>query len=99
MYTLSLPFLQYAFNLFSHNSGLYDNGYNEEEMKMTNETRKIWNKPDVMVAATCIRVPIVRAHAESIYLEFENEISEDQARQALSEFPGVALIDDRENNR
>eukprot|EP01023_Acetabularia_acetabulum_P062064 TRINITY_DN7576_c0_g2_i1.p1 TRINITY_DN7576_c0_g2~~TRINITY_DN7576_c0_g2_i1.p1 ORF type:complete len:392 (-),score=64.73 TRINITY_DN7576_c0_g2_i1:654-1781(-) len=92
------PF-QYAFNLFSHNSPMEDNGYNEEEMKMTNETRKIWKEPNVNVMATCIRVPVMRAHAESINLEFENSISEDQARTILSEAAGISIIDDREKNR
>eukprot|EP01026_Neomeris_dumetosa_P032476 TRINITY_DN2579_c0_g1_i7.p1 TRINITY_DN2579_c0_g1~~TRINITY_DN2579_c0_g1_i7.p1 ORF type:complete len:165 (+),score=15.81 TRINITY_DN2579_c0_g1_i7:84-578(+) len=92
------PF-QYAFNLFSHNSPMEDNGYNEEEMKMTNETRKIWKEPNVSVMATCIRVPVMRAHAESINLEFENAISEDEARDVLSKSPGISIIDDRANNR
>jgi len=90
--------LQYAFNLFSHNSPMGENGYNEEEMKMVNETRKIWKKPSVQVTATCIRVPVMRAHAESINLEFENSISEQEATEALAHAPGVSLIDDRPNN-
>ena len=71
---------QYAFNLFSHNSPMTGNGYNEEEMKMVKETRKIWCEPDIAITATCIRVPIMRAHAESINLEFEDGLSEEQAR-------------------
>ena len=71
---------QYAFNLFSHNSPMTGNGYNEEEMKMVKETRKIWGEPDIAITATCIRVPIMRAHAESINLEFEDGLSEEQAR-------------------
>lgn len=65
------PFqLQYAFNLFSHNSAMdVDLGYNEEEMKLVKETRKIWNFPSVRITATCVRVPVMRAHAESINLE------------------------------
>ena len=69
---------QYAFNLFSHNAPMQENGYNEEEMKMVKETHKIWRAPDVAITATCIRVPIMRAHAESINLELENELSEDE---------------------
>ena len=57
---------------------MQENGYNEEEMKMVKETHKIWRKPDVAITATCIRVPIMRAHAESINLELENELSEDE---------------------
>ena len=70
--------LQYAFNLFSHNSPMTGNGYNEEEMKMVKETGKIWGAPDVAITATCIRVPVMRAHAESINLEFERDISEQE---------------------
>ncbi len=84
--------MQYAFNLFSHNSPMTDNGYNEEEMKMVKETRKIWGEPDIAVTATCIRVPIMRAHAESINLEFEEGLSEEQARQALLTFAGISLL-------
>ncbi|XP_047148701.1 aspartate-semialdehyde dehydrogenase-like, partial [Vigna umbellata] len=67
---------QYAFNLFSHNASVLSNGYNEEEMKMVKETRKIWNDKDVKVTATCIRVPVMRAHAESVNLQFENPLDE-----------------------
>jgi aspartate-semialdehyde dehydrogenase len=74
-------------------------GYNEEEMKLVKETRKIWSNPSVKITATCIRVPVMRAHAESINLEFENDISEEQALDALSKFPGVSIINDRKNNR
>ena len=69
---------QYAFNLFSHNSPMTGNGYNEEEMKMVKETGKIWGTADVAITATCIRVPVMRAHAESINLEFERDISEQE---------------------
>ncbi|GAQ80457.1 aspartate semialdehyde dehydrogenase [Klebsormidium nitens] len=90
---------QYAFNLFSHNAPITENGYNEEEMKMVKETRKIWGDKDVQVTATCIRVPIMRAHAESINIEFESPVSEEQAKELLSKAPGVMLIDDRSANR
>ena len=92
------PF-QYAFNLFSHNSPMTGNGYNEEEMKMVNETKKIWGTEDIKITATCIRVPVMRAHAESINLTLKNDLSEEEARKIISEFPGVSLIDDRANNR
>ncbi len=72
--------LQYAFNLFSHNSPMTENGYNEEEMKMVKETKKIWGNNDVNITATCIRVPIMRAHAESINLEFDRDVSEEEVR-------------------
>ena len=96
--TKIFPF-QYAFNLFSHNSPMTENGYNEEEMKMVKETRKIWNYNDVNVTATCIRVPVMRAHAESINLEFDRDVTEEEALAALEKFPGVSIINDRANNR
>lgn len=92
------PF-QYAFNLFSHNAPMLGNGYNEEEMKMVKETHKIWGYDKVQIAATCIRVPVMRAHAESINLEFEGEMTEEQALAALEKAPGVTIINDRQNNR
>lgn len=66
---------------------------------MVKETRKIWEDNDVKVTATCIRVPIMRAHAESINLEFEGEMTEDTAVELLSSAPGVSIINDRANNR
>lgn len=89
---------QYAFNLFSHNSAVTGNGYNEEEMKLVKETRKIWNDPEVLVTATCIRVPVMRAHAESINLQFERELDENTAREILSKAEGVVVVDDRSGN-
>ena len=89
---------QIANNLFSHNTKIADNGYNEEENKMVNETRKIFGDPRIMVAATCIRVPVPRAHSESINLEFERPITPDQVRQILSKAPGVKIVDDVANN-
>lgn len=89
---------QYAFNLFSHNAPVLENGYNEEEMKMVKETRKIWNDKDVRVTATCIRVPVMRAHAESVNLQFEKLLDEDTARDILKNAPGVVVIDDRASN-
>ncbi|KAF6150215.1 hypothetical protein GIB67_000089 [Kingdonia uniflora] len=67
---------QYAFNLFSHNAPILSNGYNEEEMKLVKETRKIWNDSNVKVTATCIRVPVIRAHAESVNLQFDKPLDE-----------------------
>lgn len=75
-----LLLLQYAFNLFSHNSPMGENGYNEEETKMIRETHKIWGEDDIAITATCIRVPIMRAHAESINLEFEKAITEEEVQ-------------------
>ncbi|XVF43428.1 hypothetical protein PTKIN_Ptkin02bG0039400 [Pterospermum kingtungense] len=89
---------QYAFNLFSHNAPVLENGYTEEEMKMVKETRKIWNDMNVKVTATCIRVPVMRAHAESVNLQFEKPLDEDTAREILKNAPGVVVIDDRASN-
>ncbi|CAI0459322.1 unnamed protein product [Linum tenue] len=90
--------VQYAFNLFSHNAPVLPNGYNEEEMKLVKETRKIWSDLDVKVTATCIRVPVMRAHAESVNLQFEKPLDEDTAREILKNAPGVVVIDDRASN-
>lgn len=90
---------QIAFNVFCHNSALDADGYNTEEMKMVHETQKIFDCPDIAITCTCIRIPVFRAHCESINLEFTNPISDGQARDLLSEAPGVSILDDRENNR
>ncbi|MHC4624198.1 MAG: aspartate-semialdehyde dehydrogenase [Planctomycetota bacterium] len=90
---------QIAFNVFSHNSQLDATGYNLEEVKMVKETRKIFDCPDIAITCTCIRIPVFRAHCESINLEFADPITPDQVRDLLSTAPGVSLIDDREHNR
>ncbi|XP_013585198.1 PREDICTED: aspartate-semialdehyde dehydrogenase-like [Brassica oleracea var. oleracea] len=84
--------------MFSHNAPITENGYNEEEVKLVKETRKIWNDTDVKVTATCIRVPVMRAHAESVNLQFENPLAENTARELLKKAPGVYIIDDRTSN-
>jgi aspartate-semialdehyde dehydrogenase len=89
---------QIAFNLFCHNSRVGDNGYNEEEMKMVKETRKIFHAPDIQVTATCVRVPVLRAHSESINLTFAKAVTEQQVRDVLSKAPGVRVVDDRLKN-
>ncbi len=90
---------QIAFNVFSHNSAMGPNGYNQEEMKMVHETRKIFDCPEIAITCTCIRIPVFRAHCESINLEFTDPITPDQVRDLLSTAPGVSVLDDRENNR
>jgi aspartate-semialdehyde dehydrogenase len=89
---------QIANNIFSHNTKIAENGYNEEENKMVQETRKIFGDPRIMVTATCIRVPIPRAHSESINLEFERPITPAQVREILSKAPGVTIVDDAAAN-
>src|SRR3954466_4954769 len=85
-------------NVFSHNTKIAENGYNEEENKMVLETRKIFADPKIMVSATCIRVPIPRAHSESINLEFERPITPQQVRDILAKAPGVTIVDNPEAN-
>lgn len=90
---------QIAFNLFSHNSAINEWGYNEEEWKMIHESRKILHEPELAITATCVRVPVLRAHSESINVEFaKRRPSVKEARQALQAFPGVRVVDDRERN-
>jgi aspartate-semialdehyde dehydrogenase len=90
---------QIAFNIFSHNAALAPNGYNQEEMKMVHETRKIFDCAEIAITCTCIRIPVFRAHCESINLEFTEAMTPDQVRDLLGTAPGVSLIDDRKNNR
>jgi aspartate-semialdehyde dehydrogenase len=87
-----------AFNLFPHNTPINEAGYCEEEMKMVNETRKIFGVPDLRVSATCVRVPVLRAHSEAINLEFAAPFSPDLAREIISRSPGVKLVEDWEKN-
>ena len=87
-----------AFNVFSHNSDVGADGYNVEETKMVLETQKIFHCPELRVAATCVRVPVLRAHSESINLEFTEPVGEQQIRQWLAEASGVKIVDDRENS-
>ena len=88
----------YAFNLFSHDSAVGDDGYNEEERKMILETRKIWGDPEIAVSPTCVRVPVLRAHSESIVVELETRPSLEAIYAAYRAFEGVRLVDDRARN-
>jgi len=89
----------YAFNVFSHNTKIDPaTGYNEEETKVIQETKKIFEDPNIRVSATCIRVPVLRAHCVSITFECERPITPDEVRERLSNAPGVALVDDVERN-
>jgi aspartate-semialdehyde dehydrogenase len=83
-----------AFNLFPHNSDLNDLGYCQEEMKMVNETRKIFGDPNIRISPTCVRVPVLRAHSEAINLEFNQPFSVAQAKDVLSQAPGVKVVED-----
>ncbi len=87
-----------AFNLFPHNSPMTENSYCEEEMKMVNETRKIFGDNDIRITATCVRVPVLRAHSEALNLEFSHPFSPDKAKEILAEAAGVKLVEDFSKN-
>ena len=89
----------YAFNLFSHNTAIDpETGYNDEETKVIQETRKIFEDERIAVGVTCVRVPVLRAHCEAITFECERPISEDEVRAILARAPGVKIVDDRAKN-
>ncbi len=87
---------QIAFNVIPHIDVFLDDGSTKEEWKMVVETKKILD-PKIKVIATCVRVPVFVGHSEAVHLEFENEISAEEAQNALREAPGVMLVDKREN--
>jgi aspartate-semialdehyde dehydrogenase len=88
-----------AFNLFLHNSPLQSNNYCEEEMKMVNETRKILGDPQLSLTATCVRVPVLRAHSESVNIEFTKPFPVKEAYEILETAPGVEILEDLKKNR
>lgn len=87
---------QLAYNLIPHIDVFTDNGYTREEMKMHLETKKIMHAPALEVSATCVRVPVMRAHSEAIWVETESPISVEQAREAFENAEGVVLVDRHE---
>jgi aspartate-semialdehyde dehydrogenase len=89
----------YAFNVFSHNTKVDpDTGYNEEETKVMQETRKIFGEPNLRVTATCVRVPVLRAHCIALNIELEEPLSVAEARAILGAAPGVRVVDELERN-
>ena len=88
---------QIAFNLFPHIDVFQDNGYTKEEMKMVHETRKIMNAPNMQISATCVRVPVLRAHSEAVWVETEKPLSESDARELFAKEPGIVVKDERES--
>ena len=90
---------QLAVNLIPQISGFKDDDYTDEELKMGREGRKICHLPDLRVNCTCVRVPIMRSHSESITAEFERPITPDEARELLASAPGVKVVDDIANLR
>ena len=92
--TVSKFAYQLAYNLIPHIDVFLDNDYTKEEMKMFNETRKIMHAPDLSVSATCVRVPVVRAHSEAVWVETEAPVSLEQAREAFAKAEGLVVIDE-----
>jgi aspartate-semialdehyde dehydrogenase len=90
---------QIAFNVFSHNATVGPDGYNGEETKVMAETRKILGDPELAITATCVRVPVLRAHTESINLTLKQPLSPERARTLLAEAAGIEVVDEREQNR
>jgi aspartate-semialdehyde dehydrogenase len=87
-----------AFNLLPHVDSFVESGYTKEEVKMQDETRKIMHLPELRVSATCVRVPVYRAHSVAVTAEFERPVSLQQAREVLSKAPGLELVDEAHNN-
>ena len=88
---------QLAYNVIPHILVFMDNGYTKEQMKMYHETKKIMHAPELNVSATCVRVPVMRAHSEAIWVETERPISVEEAREAFSKANGVVVIDNPAN--
>jgi aspartate-semialdehyde dehydrogenase len=88
-----------ASNVIPFVSGFEESGHSTEEMKMVRETRRILGRPDLRISATCVRVPVRRAHSESVNVEFEREVRPDEVRAWLAEAPGVRVVDDPANLR
>lgn len=84
-------------NALPHIDVFLDNGYTKEEMKMVNETRKIIGDNSIQLTATCVRIPVVGGHSESVNIEFENDFNLDDVKDLLSKSPGVVVEDDLEN--
>jgi len=85
---------QIAFNAIPQIDKFLDNGFTNEEMKMVNETKKIFGDDSIQVTATCVRIPVVYGHSESVYVELKEDFDLEEARQLLAEAPGVVLVDD-----
>ena len=88
-----------AFNLLPHIDSFLDSGYTKEEVKMQDEARKIMHSPALRVSATCVRVPVYRAHSVAVSAEFQRPLSVEQAREILSKAPGLELVDEPQSNR
>jgi len=89
---------QLLFNVIPHVDKFMDNGYTKEEMKMYNETKKIIGDSDVQVSATCVRVPVLTAHSESVFVETENKITAEKARELFAGAKGLQVLDNPSKN-
>lgn len=87
-----------AFNLFSHDSEIGEDGYNFEERKLLQESRKMLHDDNLRISATCIRVPVFRAHSEAIHVEFTQQVSVAEATEVLEQAEGVTIVDNRAEN-
>ncbi len=85
---------QIAYNVLPHIDVFLDNAYTKEEWKMVEETRKIMHAEDILVSATCVRVPVFIGHSEAVNVEFTNPMSPEEARKLLAQAPGVRVLDD-----
>ena len=85
-------------NCLPHIDVFLDNGYTKEEMKMINETRKILETPDLPITATCVRVPVINSHSVSITVELNKEFDIEEVKKEFSEFEGIILVDNPQNN-
>lgn len=85
---------QLAYNLIPHVDVFTDNGYTKEEMKMYNETRKIMHDDEIKVSATCVRVPVMRAHSEAIWVETETPLTTEEVRRAFGQAPGLVVMEE-----
>lgn len=90
---------QLAYNVIPHIDTFLDNDYTREEMKMYHETKKIMHDPDIEVSAMCVRVPVMRAHSEAIWVETADPIPPEKAREAFSKAQGISVIDDPSSKR
>ncbi len=90
---------QIAFNVIPHVDVFFESGYTKEEMKMVHETQKIMHDDNIKVSATCVRVPVFRAHSEDIHLELEKKLTAQQIREILSKSPGIQVQDDPKQNK
>lgn len=90
---------QIAFNAIPQIDKFTDNGYTYEEMKMTNETKKIMGDDSIEVSATCVRIPVIYGHSESVYVEFDQQFDVEEVKSLLADAPGVTLVDDPSNQQ